>query len=444
MALPAGTVWEVRAAGNDANGGGFVAGAAGTDFSQQDAAQYGGANLAVDGAVNTKVTSATHNFVAADVGNILQVTAGAGWTQGFYQILSVAANAATLDRSPAAVGTAGGTYAVGGALASPGKAGAGAEGGNWIWIKAATYTIASAAANVPGGCVSLGARPGNADMGRVVGYGATRGDGGRPTLQAGSISTFTIVTTGVGNSAENLIVDGMSRTAARGIHALNGRAINCKVLGCTNVGINGGVQILCEASGCSLNVALGPLTAFGCWSHDNTTGNGVGIAPGASNAVMIDCVASNNVGPGFSAGFVTSRFINCTSYGNGGHGFDLNSNSGVATVEAINCLAYGNTGAGFNSGANNIGVYVINPFVGSNSGGAIAGILTVFNQFNLTADPFVNGAAGNFALNTAPGGGALVRGAGLPGTFPGLLSRSWRDGGAVQHRDTGQAFTFIS
>jgi hypothetical protein len=82
--------------------------------------------------------------------------------------------------------------------------------------------------------------------------------------------------------------------------------------------------------------------------------------------------------------------------------------------------------------------------VGNNTGGATTGGMTIADQVNLTADPFVNGAAGNFALNTAPGGGALVRGAGLPGTFPGLLARAWLDGGAVQHRDTGQAFTFIS
>jgi hypothetical protein len=63
------------------------------------------------------ITSATHNFVAADVGNLIQITAGTNWTTGFYQIVSVAANAATLDR---AVGTAvsltNGTFAVGGAL----------------------------------------------------------------------------------------------------------------------------------------------------------------------------------------------------------------------------------------------------------------------------------------------------------------------------------------
>jgi hypothetical protein len=71
-----------------------------------------GANLVVDAVDNTKVTSATYNFVAADIGGRVQVTAGAGWTVGDYMILSAPANAAILSSSPAPVGTAGGTWTV--------------------------------------------------------------------------------------------------------------------------------------------------------------------------------------------------------------------------------------------------------------------------------------------------------------------------------------------
>jgi len=70
-------------------------------------------DLAVDGALNTKVTSASYNFVAADVGSWIDVTAGSGWTTGRYVIVSVASNAATLSSSPAAVSTTGGTYITG-------------------------------------------------------------------------------------------------------------------------------------------------------------------------------------------------------------------------------------------------------------------------------------------------------------------------------------------
>lgn len=66
-------------------------------------------DFVVDGVDNTKITSASYTFVAADVGGIFRVTAGAGWTVGDYTIASVAAGAATLSSSPAGVGTAGGT-----------------------------------------------------------------------------------------------------------------------------------------------------------------------------------------------------------------------------------------------------------------------------------------------------------------------------------------------
>lgn len=71
---------------------------------------YSGTDLVVDAVDNKKVTSATHNFVAADVDRFLTVTGGVGWTFGFYRVDSVASNAATLVSSPAPVGTTGGSW----------------------------------------------------------------------------------------------------------------------------------------------------------------------------------------------------------------------------------------------------------------------------------------------------------------------------------------------
>ena len=67
-------------------------------------------DLVIDGSLNTKVTSVSHNFVAGDVGAKLEVTAGTSWTVGTYYIVSTASNAATLNRSPGAVGLTAGTY----------------------------------------------------------------------------------------------------------------------------------------------------------------------------------------------------------------------------------------------------------------------------------------------------------------------------------------------
>jgi hypothetical protein len=74
------------------------------------AALYSGTNLVVDGTSNTKVTSATHNFTATDVGSVVIISAGTGWTPGAYTINSVNSNAAILSASPAAVSTSGGAW----------------------------------------------------------------------------------------------------------------------------------------------------------------------------------------------------------------------------------------------------------------------------------------------------------------------------------------------
>ena len=60
MALAAASVVEVRTAGNDTNGGGFVTGASGTDFSQQDAAQCTATDLVL--VTTTTATSAITHF----------------------------------------------------------------------------------------------------------------------------------------------------------------------------------------------------------------------------------------------------------------------------------------------------------------------------------------------------------------------------------------------
>lgn len=114
-AISSSMIFEVSTNGSDSNPGCFKEGATGTDFTI-NAGKYNFADLVIDGATNTKVTSASHNFVAADVGNCMRITAGAGFTTGIFEIVSVASNAATLDRSAGTLGSTGGTYFVGGAL----------------------------------------------------------------------------------------------------------------------------------------------------------------------------------------------------------------------------------------------------------------------------------------------------------------------------------------
>jgi hypothetical protein len=95
MGIPATAIFEVENGGSDtANGGAF---------------DPGNASMATDLAATSATgtapvcTSASYNFVAGDVGHWLFIKSGTNWTPGWYQIASVAANAATLT---AGIGTA--------------------------------------------------------------------------------------------------------------------------------------------------------------------------------------------------------------------------------------------------------------------------------------------------------------------------------------------------
>src|SRR4051812_1601745 len=115
MALSANTVWEVRSAGADTNGGGFNPGSGGTDYSQQNSAQLSVTDAACTG--NTTVTSVTGGFTAAMVGSVMYLSSGPGW----YEITARAStNSITIDRNgPNASGM---TAKVGGAFATIGQA----------------------------------------------------------------------------------------------------------------------------------------------------------------------------------------------------------------------------------------------------------------------------------------------------------------------------------
>lgn len=433
MALSVATTWEVRTTGSDTLcSGGFVTGATGTDYSQQSAAQYNATDLTIDATLNTKVTSASHNFVSTDVGNILRITAGAGFTVGCYQIVSVASNAATLDRSPGSVGTAGGTYYVGGAFASPGQAGAFAVAGNVIYITG-SHTITSASTNVSGGCLSHPGGSGGASHGWVIGYTSTRTDGGQATLTASGISTFVLVTMATGSTVSNIIANGASLTSSRGIR-LNGtgnRAINCKAQYCTNNGISAASPALvlwCEATGCAtLSAIVG--NAVGCTAYANT-------ALGFSGGACLFCVAYANTGAttdGFDLAGVSAT--NCLSYGNGRDGFRFGVSGVTSSGTAISCRAEGNTGYGFRSvTASSTGLSLYHCATWNNTAGGIDSASTFMNigAIACTADPSTASGSNDFTLNNVQGGGALLRQAGYPTTFPSLSGITYPDVGPYQ------------
>jgi hypothetical protein len=396
MSLAAGTVWEVRSTGSDSNGGGFVAGASGTDYSQQDAAQFSGTNLAVDAVTNTKVTSATHNFVATDVGNLIQITAGAGWTTGFYQIVSVAGNAATLDRSPAATGATGGTWAEGGALASPGFAQASINTINVadmiVWVRSGTYLM-NASSNVAGGRITVSTRT------HWRGYGTTRGDGGKPIFKANA-NSVAVVTQNVSFwSMRDFEIDGNKAnfTNTIGITSSGGsnsRIVRCTVHDCGSTGVQsaGGFAVLCDAYA-NGGDGFATISCHQCISHNNAAR---GFKSNQNQVDFTECLAYNNTFAGFESSFSTTM-KDCVAYNNSAGGF----NCGQPSDCLINCVAYGNTGWGFASGV--ASTVMINCGGGGNSSGDIQNAVQSSGFVSLAADPFMS-------KGSAPSGSAFSAG----------------------------------
>lgn len=94
MAITNTTIWEVRTTGADTNGGGFDTGATANAITNASATS---ANTA-----NPVLSTASYTFTAGDVGAWVYVAAGTNWTQGWYQIASVNAGAATLSAAAGA------------------------------------------------------------------------------------------------------------------------------------------------------------------------------------------------------------------------------------------------------------------------------------------------------------------------------------------------------
>jgi len=429
-AIAAAGVFEVRPTnGSDSNGGGFVTGASGTDFSQQNSAQYTFTDLASTvGTTNPcVVSSASHNFVAADVGNVMQISAGTNWTTGFYQIVSVASNNATLDRACGSTASlSSGTYAVGGALKTIGKANGGMAAGNIMWVKAeSTISISTLITiNYPASSSS--------QMPAVNGYTSSRGDNGQVTIQASATLSNNPIIDFQTNGATfaNFILDCNSQANTRGINLDGGniRGFNLSVKNCPAVY---GVQFNGTGTACEL-----------CFVTTQSGGQAF-LFNNGSNDVCIFCVAYSNSVPGFVASIGGVTFIHSIAANNTGassDGFQLNGSQneavlfgiisykngrdGVRFTQAqqypmtfVNSIFYGNTGKDINMTTAQIPAGTQWFDYNAYESGSTTNVNAGTHDVTLTADPFVNGASNNFALNGTSGGGAALKAAGFPGTL---------------------------
>lgn len=461
-ALPATTVWEIQASGthaNDSNGGGFNAARGGTDYTQGAGQTHIDiTDLVTDGATTTVMVSATRNFVASDVGNIISVTTsdsdGYAYTERF-EIVSVASNKATVDRAWASANnSASATKAVGilgGCLASPGGLGAilkqtttvasaQAVAGMKAYIRGGTtYTLSQTTVNIAGGPLDLDDSNIDSKAFYIKGYAADADDrdsftGTRPIIDANGntpANAAIIELKGAYNANHNVSFlefdgDSLSTMAVAGnsysydfCHHLY--AHDCDLT--LNAALKNVMAIHCRASAGSSGFMA--CHAYGCIADANSVSGFTG------GNHYVNCIAYANTGDGFSD-FYTS-YANCVSYGNGSDGFYCNR-----ACQYINCISYGHSsGYEWNFSSEAVQSLMIKCAARATGSGRfpVAYPPIDLGAITLTADPFTNAAGLVFSLNSAAADYESLKAAGIsPYGQTGYL-----DIGAVQHADPAAA-----
>jgi hypothetical protein len=432
FALPTATTWETRPTnGLDTNGGAFVAGATGTDFSQQNSPQVTFTDLII-GATTTQLTSVLNPFSATSPGNVINITGGTGCTTGRYSVSSVATATATMDRS---VGTAASTCTgfLGGALQTLTQLNSSMVEGNTAWVKAeATITTS-------GGLVFNFTNASTNEFPAIQGYTSTRGDMGQVTIQLTGAATTTVRMDTLGLTLANFLIDCNSQASSNGLNFNNGtgRAYNLKVQNCTGVY---GVQftagtamcIRCTVTGQSGGGAVGGFVlqnngVADCVYCVATDGTVPGFAGSTSVGIFcVFCIAGNNSGATTDGFFIQAfqnqnQFWHSFAYKNGRDGFRLISNN-FGNAQIFNSISYGNGGFGINytNGLLPFGTQLFDyNGLGANTGGNYNNLSAGAHDVSLSADPTVAGGSDNFALNSTAGGGAALKAVGFPGALTG-------------------------
>jgi hypothetical protein len=442
-ALPQNTAWEVRpTVGSDTTAGVcFVTGSSGTDYSQQNAAQYSGTDLVL-GAGGTTATSVSHSFVPADIGNCIHITAGTGFTPGYYEITAVGVGVfgqATFDRSAGSAASIGGTYYVGGAGATVSNANTNAQPGNTVWVKATgTYTVTSAMT------VSMNSNVSPFVPLSFIGYSSTRGDNGQFTWTT-STNSIDLVTFSVAHNVafENILFSTTAGTPGYGLHGAavadssTFLVLNCKFSG-FNIGIYGDFNVNSAIEGLSFvnsritaSVSHGLLNSSSTYIFgsqlDNNGGDGAvwqaaSISDSSSwvveNSIFYHNTLNGLIEPGFGGG-EPILIINHSDFSTNGQSGILTSSTLTPIVQISNSIMDANVGFGLGSGTNVTFMpwQLYNNAYYNNGSGPVQNINAGIGTITLSASPYVS-VGTNFALNNTSGGGAALVGTGFPGVLP--------------------------
>ena len=453
-ALPIGINWDVRpSVGDDTNGGGFVPGSSGTDFSQQNAKNSGGNNSSTTDAVavgTTAITSATATFTAAVVGNVVFFSGGTGSTTAQWRQVTAFTNVTTIVIDASIAASTGMTMNIGGALNTPTQCntnatGAGNGGGNCYLKSTAAFTETS----------SFGFSGNNEQPVAFIGYTSTHGDNGQFTwtTATNSISLMNFNGGAYNYLFQNLILTSTAGTPGAGLLATSGgtvgliHLINCSLSG-FNIGIDGRFSViwafptlLIENTEIKNSVAQGIFNdgntfILGCYIHNNGSD---GIAEEtATNPVTGTYYVAHSIiksnggaganfnvqaGSGLNPSYVWLVLLNNAIINNAGDGvtIDLNSTTNPASLLMWNNIIDSNGGFGANgTGTLPLATAMFSFFSNAyrnNTSGALHQIPAGIGDVTLTQDPFANRAGNNFALNSTAGGGTACKGVGFPGTL---------------------------
>lgn len=450
MATQSTAVWEIRSDGVSTNGGGYDSGiaGAGTDYTQQAAAQLTVTDAANTGGTNT-ISSATGGFTSAMIGNALYLSSDP--TLRFFITAVADTNNCTVDKNTV-TGGSGLTLNVGGAL----TIGSGVVGttpmavaGNTVYVKAGTYTLTST--------WTLGC-DGDATSGRIwiVGYSTTRtrtNTDTKPLVTTATNSTVLLTCNGLTyTNLRNLSLSSTASVKAQGMLTSGAHCTQVTVERCLfdgfSIGINatsGGVQGLrwvltdveiknCSGDGVTQAGTNGPWFFTGCYIHDN---GGDGLDLGALAHTITGCIFDTNGGNGVVTTYNSTNDVMVSRnvfYGNAGDGYDctllparLDSNIFEANG------AYGITSSTAQA-TNDRDTYINrhNAYY-NNTTAARNNVSAGIGDITLTASAFTNAASGDFTLNSTAGGGAGLKSTGFP-TFIGADATrpNYLDIGAIQ------------
>lgn len=443
MALAQTVAWEVRTTGNDANSGGFNTASAGTDYSQQNTPHvtFNGATITAT-STGTALTITGYIVNAGDVGNVLKITGGVGFTPGNYQInaVTVATNRWTLDRTPgtgtAMMGTMGGGFlTIANAFTQY------SNSDQTVYIQNGTYPI------------TVGLTPptetGGKDQSRVIGYitnHATPATGAnRPLISTGTSAIKAITVIGSdGWMFSNLIITNTSNgVAGIDLSSNNNSSIyNCKISGFATgiVGSTSHSIVNTEVTGSTTaGITATNIVIIGCWIHDMAC---VGISVITNDITIGNCLISNCSGA-TSDGILDAAsgitLFGTTIYKCGRDGIRMSGNISLAPAVMYNNIFANNTGFGIDitvaqsySTANTIDY---NGFY-SNTAGDRNNLSASPHDVPMTQNPFTAPGSNDFSLNNVLNGGASLQNAGFPGILPGLPTPAgYDDIGVYRHQD---------